>query len=251
MLKALQLITLVLVLITTNAYAKNQLEVIYEPTKQYEAIRQSLQSSELLKELFSALNENFKFPKGLEIVFSNKEDTAYEPETNKILVSYDFVKEIEDTFTKAKVEIDGKPQDAAIQALMYMIIHELAHALIHNYDLPVVGKEEDAADSLAGVLLSEYFEGGQEAVLDAATFFDLISANRKELTDEDFWDEHSLDEQRLYNALCYVYGSDPKQYADVKKIAGFPTERAELCEEDYAKLADSWDVLLAPYVKKP
>jgi hypothetical protein len=251
MLKALKVIALVLVLITTNAYAKNQLEVIYEPSKQYDSVRQSLQSSEALKELFSTLNENFKFPKGLKIVFSNAEDTAYDPETNKILVNYDFAQEIEDIFTKAKAEIDGKPKEAAIQALMYMIIHELAHALIHNYDLPIVGKEEDAADSLASVLLSEYFEGGQEAVLDAATFFDLVSADRKELTDEDFFDEHSLDEQRLYNALCYVYGSDPKKYADVKKIAGFPTERAELCKEDYAKLADSWDVLLAPYVKKP
>lgn len=250
MLKAVQIAVLFLVLVSATVYAKNQLNIVYESSKKYDSVRQSLESSESLKELFSTLNENFKFPKGLKIVFGNDEDTAFDPETNKILVSYDFVQEIEDVFTKAKKDIDGEPKEAAIQALMYMIIHELAHALIHNYDLPVVGKEEDAADGLASVLLSEYFEGGQEAVLDAATFFDLISANRKELTDEDFWDEHSLDEQRLYNALCYVYGSDPKKYADIKKVAGFPTERADLCEEEYAKLADSWEVLLEPYAKK-
>lgn len=250
MLRLLRILSLMLCLGITTTQAKD-LAVVYEPSKTYDAIRQSLQSSESFQELISALNESLKLPKGLKIVFNGKEDedAAYDPDAKQIIVSYAFVNEIKDLYTDNKADIEGTPTEAAIDVMIYILIHEIAHALIHNYDLPIVGKEEDAADSLSSVILSEYFENGQEVILTAADFFDLISADRKEFTEEDFWDEHSLDEQRFYNALCHVYGSDPKKYAEIKKLAGFSTERAELCIEEYAKLVDSWSVLLKPYSK--
>ncbi|WP_020395247.1 DUF4344 domain-containing metallopeptidase [Thiolinea disciformis] len=249
MLKLLKILGFCVLLASSQAYAKEDLAVVYQPSKTAQAMQQDLQQSESLKALFSTLNAHFKFPKGLKVVFSDEDDAAYDPERSEIIMSYAFVTEIKALFSKAKADLDISPTEAAIQTLSYMLIHEVAHALIDRYALPVVGKEEDAADGLASVILSEYFEDGQETILDAAGFFDLVSADRKVLNDEDLWDEHSLDEQRLYTSLCHVYGSDPKKYAAVKKIAGFPTERAELCEEEYANLANSWNVLLKPYRK--
>jgi hypothetical protein len=126
-----------------------------------------------------------------------------------------------------------------------MIFHGIVHAFIAQYQFPVLGKEEDAADNLATVLLIEFFEDGREIVLSAADFFNLISSGRSEVTEEDFWDEHSLDEQRYYSMLCMVYGSDPEKYSSLKKETGFPDDRAELRVEEYENMSESWFSLLA------
>ena len=41
-------------------------------------------------------------------------------------------------------------------------MHEMGHALIDLYDLPVLGKEEDAADSVATVFLTRAVGNGAE-----------------------------------------------------------------------------------------
>ena len=58
---------------------------------------------------------------------------------------------------------------------------------------------------------------GEEAggiAIAAATLFGLFGADREQFQEADFWDEHSLDEQRFFNILCWVFGSDPATYGD-------------------------------------
>ncbi len=131
---------------------------------------------------------------------------------------------------------------------MHTLFHELAHALISIYELPVIGKEEDAADGLASVLLIEFFEDGQEIAISAADLFDLESDD-KEIFEDDFWNEHSLDAQRFYSTLCHVYGSEPEKYGYLVEQSAFSEERAELCIEEYEILSSSWFGLLKPYIK--
>ncbi|HPY42528.1 MAG TPA: DUF4344 domain-containing metallopeptidase, partial [Thiolinea sp.] len=142
-------------------------------------------------------------------------------------------------------------QDAMLDAVQHTLFHELAHALIAMYDLPIVGKEEDAADNLATVLLIEYLDDGAEVAISAADLFDLEGEDVKELSEADFWDEHSLDTQRYYTTMCHIYGSDPKKYKDVKVDAGFDKERAETCSDDYELVRENWFKLLKPIMKNP
>ena len=36
---------------------------------------------------------------------------------------------------------------------VFVLFHELGHGLIHEFDLPVLGEEEDAADTIASIIL--------------------------------------------------------------------------------------------------
>ena len=132
---------------------------------------------------------------------------------------------------------------------MQTILHELAHAFIEIYNLPVVGKQEDIADSFAAVMLIEFFENGDEILLSTSDVFKLYSYNHK-LEEEDFIDEHSLDIQRFYDSVCYIYGSAPLKYKKLLEDLNYNEERKLLCKEDYIKNVNNWFTLLKNYFNK-
>ena len=179
-------------------------------------------------------------------MFGGEDGPLYDPEINKILIPYTFIDEVKQRFVKARYSETGvTPDEATNDALMHTLFHELGHALIEMYQLPVVGKEEDAVDSLANVLLIEFYDKGQETVLSAADLFDLESEDKNGSYEEaDFWDEHSLDEQRYYATLCHIYGSDPDKYASVLENTDISDDRAELCIEEYEAASRNWLKLL-------
>lgn len=53
----------------------------------------------------------------------------------------------------------------------------------------------------------------------------------------------------MYNLECWVYGADPSGNADLVTDGLLPQDRADGCEDEYQKLSDAWDELLAPYFK--
>lgn len=250
MLKQLQAITLAAFLAAPTV-ASAQAEVVYEAAANAEeqAIAASLQANGVVETVKDAINESFRLDKTVTFVMGGNDGPLFDPSNNRIIIPYFFLQDVKQRFVAAKYEEEGLSADeATMDALRFTLFHELAHALIAMYELPVLGKEEDAADGLASVLLINFFEEGQEIALNAADFF-LLATEGTELNESDFWGEHSLDEQRFFSTLCYVYGSDPKKYADIKQEAEFTEDRALGCEDDYARLVNSWLDVLKPYLK--
>ncbi|WP_019613800.1 DUF4344 domain-containing metallopeptidase [Psychromonas ossibalaenae] len=240
------------VFLITTAYAKQTAVVVYtDPVNALEkSIQKQLQVSDTVESMVTLSNDTFKLNKQLSIVFGGEEGPLFDPETNEILIPYTFIDEINRRFKAVKYAETGVSiEDASSDVLMHTLFHELAHALISMYELPIVGKEEDAADSLAVLLLVEYFEDGAEIAISAADLFDLESMDNEIIEEQDLWDEHSLDAQRFYTTLCHVYGSSPESYSDIPKQLGFSQERAEFCVDDYANMLNSWLTLLKPYIK--
>ncbi len=233
--------------LTTASHAKNKASLVWgKPHNAVEtAILKKLQQAGDAQEVVSLVNQKLRLPKPLKIIFGGEDGPLYDPEINQIQVPYTFIDEVRARFVKAKYSETGvTPDEATNDALMHTLFHELGHALIEMYQLPVVGKEEDAVDSLANVLLIEFYDEGQETVLSAADLFDLESEDRESFEEEDYWDEHSLDEQRYYSALCHVYGSDPDKYASVIEDADISEDRADLCIEEYEAASRNWFRLL-------
>ena len=57
----------------------------------------------------------------------------------------------------------------ALNNSIFVLQHEIGHLFVGEFNLPVLGKEEDAADSLASVmLLSQENETSDQALRDAA-----------------------------------------------------------------------------------
>jgi hypothetical protein len=213
-------------------------------------LAQVLKSSGVVEDVVAFINQKIRLSEPLYFMIGGDEGPLYDPSLNKIFIPYRFVQEVEERFSAAKYSETGvSVADATLDSVMHTLFHELAHALISNYQLPVVGKEEDAADSLASMLLIEYFDNGAEIAISAADLFDLESEEIDALEDGDFWDEHSLDAQRFYSTMCFVYGSNPEQYDSLIKELGLSQERAELCIEEYESIVRSWFTILKPYLK--
>ena len=143
------------------------------------------------------------------------------------------------------------PKEAMIWANEFIIAHEMGHALVHELDIPVTGREEDAVDGFAAYLLADNPKFGPSTALSAAIFFDAYRQLRGKLKDADFADEHSILEQRIYQFMCWVYGSDPKTFRSLVGKGGLPRARAVRCGAEWRQLERSWDRLLAPYVIPP
>lgn len=129
--------------------------------------------------------------------------------------------------------------------------HEAAHAMIAVLDLPVVGREEDAADMLAATLMIPT-DGGDEQrdqqIIDAIDGFYLTDGLAGETPgEEDYMDTHGLDSQRYYQLACLLYGSDPDGFYDYATEAGLTEDRMGSCPEEYQRANQSWSRLLAPY----
>ena len=234
------------------AHAENDVRVEYaKPVGAIEtAINKELNTSNAVGSVTTFIDDYFQLPEPLVFFIGGEEGPLYDGAENRILIPYSFVTEIKERFTQASYKETGvTAEEATNDALMHTLFHEFAHAAIVMYELPVLGKEEDAADALATILLIEFFDDGQEIALSAADLFDLESDDRDTLGDEDFWDEHSLDDQRYFSTLCHVYGSDPEQYAAILEDGALSEERAELCIEEYEYTTQSWFKVLEPYIQ--
>jgi hypothetical protein len=122
--------------------------------------------------------------------------------------------------------------------------------LVDAWKLPITGKEEDAVDQLSTLVLINNTTTGEQMALDGAITFQLyadLERGQKKI----YWDEHSLDEQRFYDTICLIYGHAPDKFAYLVKDGTLPEERAELCREDYPRVARAWRQLLSPYLKHP
>ena len=199
-----------------------------------------------------ALNATFALPADLEIEFKQCEEYAYySPSEGKLTFCYELVDLLGNIFkSEAADQADAEAiTDHTENALLFVFFHELGHALIDQYRLPFTGLEEDVVDQLATlIMVGDDPETSQDA-LDGAEFFAAMTPDDLAVEDLAFWDEHSLNQQRLYNIVCWVYGQDPERYADLVGDDGLPEERAEFCPDEWAKLDQAWTTLLTPFLK--
>ena len=131
---------------------------------------------------------------------------------------------------------------------LFTLYHEIGHALVHLLDLPVLGREEDAVDGFAAMIMIPETEDefADDLVIAAADGWALIYEEEQSGGEgAAYWGEHSLDIQRFYALGCLIYGSDPDGFTDYADDIELPAERRERCEEDYARTLDTWGKLLA------
>lgn len=212
-------------------------------------VREILQADSVFEDGVGFINDNFQLQRSLTLIVGADDGPLYDPQSDVIQIPYEFYQQVVVLFEEVVPDDPDTREQYAIDSMLHTLFHEFGHAVIDQFEIPVLGREEDAVDGLASVLLIEYYDNGAEMAINAAELFALESDDRGALQEEDFWDEHSLDEQRFYSTLCHVYGSDPDEYQELVDDAGFTDERSEMCIFDYEKLVDDWDTLLEPVRK--
>lgn len=144
------------------------------------------------------------------------------------------------------VPASGQTEERAayIEAnLLAIFYHEFGHALIDVMDLPVLGQEEDAADTASALMIDGlYDEDAAQDIAALAAFGFLDEA--AQAGEPAWWDEHGPDLQRYYNLVCLFYGADPETRADLAEELELPEDRAEKCPEEFDLAASSWGPVL-------
>ena len=77
----------------------------------------------------------------------------------------------------------------------------------------------------------------------------IIRIEAEETDQETLADEHSLNQQRYFNMVCWVYGSNPDDNEDLLEDWELPEARAEQCPDEYALINRSWSSLLAEHLR--
>lgn len=235
---------------TTPSIDKGDFKVGFSPkTKAREPKKQMpAEVAEVIKSVADDMNKVIALPYHVYLNFDQcgEPNAFYSSETKEITVCYEFIDYFEQTFTKAKMkpaEVDKRVGDS----IAFFFFHELGHCLIDVWDLPATGREEDAVDQLATVILLDGTDEGADMVISASIFFDLAS-RETDAKDLAFWDEHSVDAQRMYDTLCLVYGSDGKKFGNIVKSGYLPAERAERCSSEFTRINRAWERLLEPFM---
>lgn len=218
-------------------------------SERYAELAREFSAEDPLRRLAAALNQVLALPGtlGLRYAECGEANAFYDPATRTISLCFELIEQLAEDFG-ARLDDDAELATAVAGAYTFIALHEVGHALVDMLELPVTGREEDAVDQLsAWLLIGE--AGGNDAVLHAAMAFS-FAGEGYELAEGDFAASHSLDRQRYFNFVCWVYGSDPGARPALALDAGLPPERAEGCAEEYARIDRSWATLLAPYARR-
>jgi transcriptional regulator with XRE-family HTH domain len=137
--------------------------------------------------------------------------------------------------------------------MLFVGFHELGHAVIHELGLPVLGREEDAADSFATIALINIGTDFSNQVLVQAArgWFLMDRRDRKEGDKLEFYDEHGLNQQRAYEIVCLMVGWDEDRFKELADWVHMPQSRQDSCGGDYSNAEFSWNAELKPFRRAP
>jgi hypothetical protein len=172
----------------------------------------------------------------------------YEPADHAVTVCYEYVNEVianapEDT-TAAGVTRD----DAIAGPGMEVFLHEIGHALFDMLKVPILGREEDAADQIAAYALLQLGKDEARRTIVGVAYMYGHEAQGQTAGMKQFADVHGLPGQRFYNLLCMAYGANPELFADLVEKKYLPESRADGCAEEYQQVSYAIRKLINPFM---
>ena len=192
----------------------------------------------------SAITDYLVLPYDIRVDFEicGESNAYYYPATDRITMCYELVDEYTDLFREM---LDSGEETAfgVANALHWVFLHEMGHAVIDVYDLPITGQEENVADQFATVMMLREEYGYLSVWAMAAVY-----ASGAEYLSP-FWDTHALDAQRFYNMACMLYGKHYDDEIGRSVLDVLPEGRAVYCPGEYATAVSSWERLLADHLR--
>ena len=222
----------------------------------YDVLREQ-KTLELVRDLLTPV----RWPRALRLELKGCDGEANAWYSDAVVtVCYEYVDDIWRSANAAARPAAITAVDSFTGSLADVFLHEAAHALFDMLKIPVLGREEDAADHLAAYYVLQLPDEVKRRMLlgGAWTYANELKIRRprdlyrrrlvvsRHVT---FSDEHGTPAQRLYNLLCIAYGSDKRLFADVVEKGFLPQERAEFCDYEYQQVDFAYKTLVAPHVE--
>jgi hypothetical protein len=229
----------------------NQIAIEYGPAEDagHVALRQVLQEHKILEQFRDFLGM-LVLPRQLTLKFEScdgEADAWYEATLYQVTICYEYIEELRKTAPKQTTEDGVTPEDAVIGPVMEVVLHETAHAVFHILELPILGREEDAADQFAAIMLLQMGQETARRTIAATAHMYWREAEESPPDHSDFANAHSPPIQRFYQLVCIAYGWDEELFGYVREKYLDP-ERADECPEEAETLKNSFWKLIGPHI---
>ena len=237
--------------VETGQGKTHQVRISYVPPKNpahqqvYEILKER-QSLEKLQEFLSPYR--LQWPLNISLAECDGEaDAMYSDDM--ITICYEYIEELRKYMPVKATPAGIEPIDTLVGPLIDTVLHEFAHALFDYLDVPILGREEDAADQVAAYIYLQLGEAEARRLIMGTVYAYLREVQDTDPpTTEEYADEQSTSEQRAFNLLCMAYGADPEMFEDVAILGGLPQFRIDICEEEYELISLAYEALIGPHV---
>ena len=142
----------------------------------------------------------------------------------------------------AEVPVSAFARDVAL----HVVLHELGHAVIREFDLPVLGNEETMADAFATHLLTEHFPDRAVRALAARVRSLQLEADEVPRAQWPVHGEHDNDARRAWQIAALAVAADRAKFAEVAAIAGMSPRDVDRACDYGAEIHRAWRRTLAP-----
>ncbi|WP_336490379.1 DUF4344 domain-containing metallopeptidase [Methylobacterium nigriterrae] len=232
---------------------KQSISVRYDIPKEqaHREIYETMRQRRVLEQVAAALGL-VRLPKRLTYRLkecSGEPNAWYDPRTRTVTVCYELVSSILRLAPATTSPAGVSRNDAVRGPVLQILLHESSHALFDLLRTPVLGREEDAADQVASLVLLHLAPADARAVVNGSAYFFATLGKHEPIDRGSFADAHGLTWQRFYNLACLAYGSDRRRYGYIVEKGYLPTERARACEEEYNQIDFAFQALIVPHLR--
>ena len=224
-----------------------------------EPIHARVRDADLLRRLpeIQALDGMFALPRMLDYVTTECGEFGafYRPAQGQVVLCYETLRTLYERGLEHQ-QLLGLEEGHALRYVLanvrFILLHETGHALVHLLDLPVTGRQEDAVDQLAAILMLRFaaLEETPEQVIGnlrlAANW--MLSRSTGAYNLDAYAAEHALGEQRYFNLQCLIYGTDPEGFAGMVAAGDLTPARAAVCPRETRLATRAWLRLLLPHL---
>lgn len=147
-------------------------------------------------------------------------------------------------------EVAAQPQPDLSQstrdALLHVFAHEMGHAILREFDLPILGPEEDIADDFATVYVYLMLPDRAGEIIAARARQNMADGEQPEM-----FSEYRNDDQRAGRSICLLYGQDPDRFSELASDFGLEGDEAASCRDLATEVGRSWRRIIDTYRMPP
>ena len=138
---------------------KGDFYLTYEPTEYFQEYEDWLKAEQYFELQIPFLNETFKLPYDVDVIIAECDEANAFYVERQIIICYELIHETDKRFVDYFDRVYGNnwtSEDlnySVINVIENVFYHELGHALIEIYQLPITGPHESVADQFGAFMV--------------------------------------------------------------------------------------------------
>jgi hypothetical protein len=235
--------------------ANPDVKIEYGPVKEEGAktdgVRRRLQDGRVLERL-----AEFLWPLQLrrELTITAQEcgrdRQRYEIGSQRAVLCYEVVDKLERAALRAWPKDEKRQRIVVVGAFVQAALHEVAHAIFDQLQIPVWGRMDDAADRLAALIMVMFDEEAARTTITGTADALAFGSNGEAWTGSGFASLGSPELQRRFNFFCIAHASDPHTFAFLvnPKRPLIPASRQRFCRMEYEEIRRAFNLRIMPHI---